>query len=179
MGPRLLGMLFAHPPLTATTRARRWCFHRSCFHRHSAASGASCRAADRFTSTYGPQCPRSVERRRRTTDDHPHDDHGPPSAALRSPASGSRPRHRGRDHRHESRRPSLDGPWVARQGTEGRGKPGRDEPEGIGTPARSPGAPATREEAHGTTSARPRLASKLEIHVEARACPTDAPRSGS
>ncbi len=32
------------------------------------------------------------------------------------------------------------GPWVARQG---RGKPGRDGPEGMGTSARSPGAPPT------------------------------------
>jgi hypothetical protein len=47
--------------------------------------------------------------------------------------------------------------------------PGRDGFEGIGTPARSPGAPATREEAHGTPSARPRPASKLGIHVDARA----------
>ena len=37
--------------------------------------------------------------------------------------------YRRRDHRHESRRPSLDGPWVGRQGTEGRGEPGRDGPE--------------------------------------------------
>jgi hypothetical protein len=49
--------------------------------------------------------------------------------------------------------------------------PGRDGFEGIGTPARSPGAPATREEAHGTPSARPRPASKLGIHIDARALP--------
>ena len=41
-----------------------------------------------------------------------------PSAALRPPASRSRPGHRGRRYRHGSRGPSLDGPWVARQGTE-------------------------------------------------------------
>ena len=86
-------------------------------------------AADHLTSADAPQCPRGVERRERTADDHPHDDHGPPSAALRPPASGSRPTHRGRDHRHGPRGPSLDGPWVARQGAEGRGEPRRDGPE--------------------------------------------------
>src|SRR5262245_35905125 len=100
-----------------------------------------------------------------TAVDHPLDDHGTPSAALRPPASGSRPTHRGRDYRNRSRRPALDGPWVAPQRTEGRGQPGRDEPEDIRTRARSPGTPATREEAHGTPSARPRLASNLGIHV--------------
>jgi hypothetical protein len=126
-------------------------------------------AADRLTLADGPQCPRGVERRKRTADDRPHDDHGAPSAALRPPASGSRPRHRGPDHRHGRRGSSLDGPWLARQGTEGRGKPRRDGPEGIGTPARSPGTPAAREEAHGTTSARARPASKLGMHADARA----------
>jgi hypothetical protein len=80
----------------------------------------------------------------------PHDDHWAASAALRPPASRSRPRHRGRDHRHGSRNPSLDGPWLAWQGTQDRGEPGRDGPERIGTPARNPAATATREEAHGT-----------------------------
>jgi hypothetical protein len=50
-----------------------------------------------------------------------------------------------------------------------RGEPRRDGSEGIGAPARSPGAPATREETHGTPSARPRLASKLGIHPDTRA----------
>ncbi len=94
--------------------------------------------------------------------------HASPSAALRPPASGSRPTQQRRDHRYGSRGPSFDGPWVARQGPEGRGEPGRDGPEGIGTSARSPGAPATRE-AHGPTSAGPCPASKLGIHVDARA----------
>ena len=76
-------------------------------------------AADRLTSTDGPQCPRGVERRKRTADDHPHDDHGAPSAALRPPASGSRPTHRGRDRRHGPRGPSLDGAWVARRSADG------------------------------------------------------------
>jgi hypothetical protein len=110
-----------------------------------------------------------VERRKRTADDHVHVDDGPSAAALRPAASESRPTHRGRDHRHGSRGPALDGPWVARQRTKGRRKPGRDEPEDIGTPARSRGAPTTREEAHGTPSARSRRASKLGIHVGARA----------
>ena len=113
--------------------------------------------------------PRGVERRVGTADDHFHADYGPPAAALRPPASESRPTHRGRDYRHESRGPSLDGPWVARQDTERRGKPGRDGPEGIGTPPRSLGARATREEAYCPTSACARPASKLGIHVDARA----------
>ena len=75
--------------------------------------------------------------------------------------------------------PCLDGPWVARQGPEGRGRSGRDGPEGIGTPARNPGSPATREEAHGTPSARPRPASKLGIHFDARASARRTRRSGS
>src|SRR5262245_2375930 len=92
----------------------------------------------------------------------PHDDdHGPPSAALRPPASRSRPTHRGRDHRDGSRGPSLDGPWVAWRGTEGRGEPGRDGPESLGTSARSLGAPPTRQEAHSTPSTRARPAAKL------------------
>ena len=78
-------------------------------------------AADRLTSADGPQCPRVVERRKRTADDHPHDDHGAPSAALRLPASGSRPRHQGPDHRHGSRRASLDGPRVAQRDAQSRG----------------------------------------------------------
>jgi hypothetical protein len=126
-------------------------------------------AADRLTLADSAQCPGGVEWCQRTADDHPHDDRAAPSAALRPPASGSRPGHRGRDRRHGSRGPTLDGPWVARQGTEGRGKPGRDDPEGIGTPVRSPGAPATREEADNTPSARPRPTSNLGIHVDARA----------
>ena len=148
---------------------------RSCVHGHSALSGASGRQCGGPSHASGrPQCPRGVERRRRTGDDPPHDDHGAPSAALRPPASGARPRHWGCHYRHRSRGPSLDGPWMARQGIEGRGQPGRDGPEGIGTPARSLGTPATREEAHGTASARSRPTSKLGIHVDARA---SAPRT--
>ena len=104
-----------------------------------------------------PACLRGVERRQRTADDHPHDNYGPPSAALRPPASGSRPTHGGRDHRHGSRGPSLDGPWVARQGTESRGWPRREGPEGAGTPGRNLEAPATREEAHGTARLQGRV----------------------
>src|SRR5262252_8200896 len=52
-----------------------------------------------------------------------------PQQSLRSPASESRPAHRGRDHRHGSRRPSFDGPWLAWQNTEGRGEPGRNGPD--------------------------------------------------
>src|SRR4029453_12067785 len=124
---------------------------------------------EHLTSADAPRCLRRVERRERTVDDHTHDDSSPPSAALRPPASGSRPTHGGGDHRHGSRGPSLDGPWVARQGTASRGEPGRDGPEGLGTSARSAGAPPTRQEAHGTPSTRARPAAKLGIHVEPRA----------
>src|SRR5262245_55325559 len=100
----------------------------------------------------------------------PHDDdHGPPLAALRPPASRSRPTHRGRDHRDGSRGPSLDGPWVAWRGTEGRGEPGRDGPESLGTSARSLGAPPTRQAAHSTPSTRARPAAKLRKYLDARA----------
>jgi hypothetical protein len=116
-----------------------------------------------------PQCLRRVERRERTADDHPHDDSGPTVTALRPPASGSRPTHGGRDHRHRSRSPSLNGAWVARQGAKGRGWPRRDGPEGAGTPARSPEAPPTREETHCTTATRAGPASKLGVLVDARA----------
>jgi len=88
--------------------------------------------------------------------DHPHDDHGAPSVAPRPPASESRPTDLGRDRCHGLQSPSLDRPWVAPPGTEGRGEPGRDRPAGVGTPARSPAAPATREKAQGTASARSR-----------------------
>src|SRR5262249_18250101 len=54
---------------------------------HCAPSGASSRhVADHPTPSDGPRC-RARERLARTADDHPHDEHGPPSAALRSPAS--------------------------------------------------------------------------------------------
>src|SRR5713101_5449902 len=65
--------------------------------------------------------PRGVERREGTADDHFDADHGPPAAALRPPASESRPTHRVRDCRHGSRSPSLDGAWVAWRGADGRG----------------------------------------------------------
>src|SRR5262245_46676118 len=92
--------------------------------------------------------------------DH-HDDHATPPAALRPPPPGTYPTHRGRDHRHEPRRTRLDSPCVAPPGTERRRHLGRDKPEDIRTSARSPGTPATREEARGTPSARPRCASNL------------------
>src|SRR5262249_28899012 len=48
-----------------------------------------------------------------------------------SPASRVRPRHGARDPRHGSRRSSLDGPWLAPQGSGDRRQPGRDGPEDI------------------------------------------------
>ena len=137
------------------------------------------------TAADAPHRPRGVERHEGTADDHVHADHGPPAAPLRPPPSESRPTHRERDHRHGSRSPSLDGPWVARQGTEGRGEPGRDGPERAGPPPRSPGAPATREEAHRTPSARPCPPSMLGIRADPRASAQrtrqdqDAARRGS
>jgi Integrase core domain len=66
-------------------------------------------------------------------------------------------------------RDCVDGSWLAPQGTGGLRQPGRDEPENIRTPTRDRGAPATREEAHGTSPARPLPASKRAIHLGARA----------
>src|SRR5262249_4222938 len=112
---------------------------------------------------------RGVERRPPAVDDYPRDDYGTPSTALRPPASGSRPTHGRGHHRHESRRPALDRPWVASHGTEDRAQPGRHEPGNGRTPARSSDAPTTREEAYSTPSAHPRSASNLGIHVDQRA----------
>src|SRR5437870_11614156 len=113
--------------------------------------------------------PRGVERRVGTADDH-------------SMPTTARPQQR-YDHRLRNlvQRtgdvtiatdlgvPRSTAPWVARPGTEGRGEPGRDGPDGRGTPVRSLGAPTTREEAHRTPSAGTRSTSKLRIHVDARA----------
>jgi hypothetical protein len=96
-----------------------------------------------------PMC-QELESHTQTADDHPHVDHGTPPAALRPPASGSRPMHRRRDLRPRSRRPPLDGTRVARQRTERRHKPGRDDRERNGTATRTPGAPPTGEEPQGT-----------------------------
>jgi serine/threonine protein kinase len=109
-----------------------------------------------------------VERRPWTVDDYPRDDDGTAAAALRLPASGSRPTHRGRHHRHESGRPALDGSWMAPQDADGRRQSGRDESEDSRAPAGSPGTPATREEADGTPSARRRPPSHLWIQVYPR-----------
>src|SRR5438128_2163018 len=65
------------------------------------------------TPADAPHRPRGVERREGTADDHFHAEHGPSAAALRPPASESRPTHRGRDRRHGPRSPSLDGAGVA------------------------------------------------------------------
>jgi hypothetical protein len=68
---------------------------RSCLRGHSAHSRASSRhCGGQFPVGGRPQCPGVVERRRRTPDDHRHDDHEAPSAALRPPASGPRPKYR-------------------------------------------------------------------------------------
>src|SRR5262249_11513086 len=64
-----------------------------------------------------------VEWRPRTIDDHPGDNYRTPSTAVRSPASGSGPTHRGRHHRHESRRSARNpGGWLGDQ--RGRVAPG-------------------------------------------------------
>jgi hypothetical protein len=84
------------------------CDQRSCLHRHPAPSGASCRhCVGRRTSLDSPPCPRGVERRQRTADDHAHGDSSPPAAALRPPGLGSRPTHGGREYRYGSRGPST------------------------------------------------------------------------
>jgi hypothetical protein len=143
---------------SAATNGEPVCASRSCPRGHSARCSASSRHGGGHLTAGRAQCPREVERRERTGDDHPHDDHRA-RAAVRPPPSRSRPPHGGRNHRHRSRGSSLDGPWLAPRGTESRRHPGRgDEPENIRTPAGDRGAPATREEAHGSPSARPRPA---------------------
>src|SRR5262249_37618872 len=102
----------------------------SCVHEHSARSRSSPRHLARSSPVGGRRADvvkDDLSGIWETADDHPHDDHGPPSAALRQPASGSHPTHRGRHHRHQSRRPALDGPWMASQGTAGRRQLGRDK----------------------------------------------------
>src|SRR6516225_487773 len=142
----------------------------SYLHGHSALSSASSRHLRRTISWR--RTTRSVfEELSELTegpDDYPHDDDGARSALLRSPASGSHPTHPRRDHRHRSRGPSLDRPWVAPPTPEGRGEP-CDGPAGRGTPARSPRTPKTREKAHRAPSAGARSPAKLRIHVDAPA----------
>src|SRR6266849_10717910 len=72
------------------------------------------------TPADAPHRPQGAAQREGTADDHFHADHDPHAAALRSPASESRPTHRGRDRRHGPRSPSLDGSWVAPRGADGR-----------------------------------------------------------
>jgi len=90
---------------------------RSCLYAHSAFSCASCRHVRVLSPAL--HRPRGVERHERTVDDHFHADHGSLAAALRPPASESRPTHRGRDCGDASGSPSLDGAWVARQDANG------------------------------------------------------------
>jgi hypothetical protein len=96
-----------------------------------------------------PQCPQGFERGERTADDHLHADRIAPATPLRPSASGSRPTHRGRDDRHGSRGPTLDGAWMARRRADGRGQCGGGESHGAGTPAGDPDAASPRREAGG------------------------------
>ena len=124
-----------------------------------------------------PHRPRGVERREQTADDHVHADHGPPAAALRPPASASRPTHRRRDRRHGPRRPSLDGAWVAGRGADGRGLSGWCGPHGAGAPTGGPEAAATRPEAHGAAPARAGPATNAPgFTSQESVCRTDVPR---
>ena len=101
------------------------------------------------TPADAPHRRRGVERCEGTVEDYPYEDRGPPAAALRSPAPGSRPPHRGRDHRDRSGCPALDRPRMAPHGARGRGQPRRDTPERGGTPTGDSAAPATRPAARG------------------------------
>jgi hypothetical protein len=138
----------------------------SCLHGHSAPSRASSRhVADRLLAD-GPQCLRALERRARTTDDHPHAERGTPSAALRSPASGSRPTHRGRDDRHGSRRAALH----SARGWLGDGQTvvvSLDVAKRHWSSSRKSWRSPTHEEADHTSSAGRRAPSNLGIHVDA------------
>jgi len=88
------------------------------------------------------------------TDHHFHAEHGPHATPIRSPASESRPTHRGRDRRHQPRSPPLDGAGMARRAVDGRGLSGRGGSHRAGPPTGGPQATATRAEAHGTAPAR-------------------------
>ena len=68
--------------------------------------------------------PRGLEQREGTVDDHAHADHGSLAAALRPPASESRPTHRRRDRRHGPRSPPLDGACVAPRDADSGGRSG-------------------------------------------------------
>ena len=87
----------------------------------------------------------------------------PAPAALRPPPSRSRSTHRGRDHRHGPRSPSLDGAWLAGRGADGRGLSGGCGPHGAGAPTRGPEAAATRPQAHGAAPARAGRATNLRV----------------
>jgi hypothetical protein len=127
------------------------------------------KAADRLTRRTPRNVLGGVERRERTADDHPDDDHGPPSAALRPPASRSRPMHRGCDHRDDLGVPrSTARGWI-----------GRAPNVVVSLDVTDLRASELQQEVlelrrrikklHGTPSTRARPAAKLGIHVDARA----------
>src|SRR6202140_3044991 len=118
---------------------------------------------------HAPHRFRGVERREETADDQVHADHGPSAAALRPPASASRPPHRRRDHRDGPRRPSLDGAWLAGRGTDRCGLSGCDGPHCAGAPTGSLEAAPTRPEAHGAAPARAGRATNLRVSPHGRA----------
>src|ERR1700681_889203 len=112
---------------------------------------------------------RGVERREETADDQVHADHGPSAAALRPPASASRPPHRRRDHRHGPRRTSLHGAWLAGCGADGRGLSGCVGPHGAGAPTGGLEAAPARPEAHDAAPARAGRATNLRVSSHRRA----------
>ena len=77
--------------------------------------------------------------------------------------SRSRSTHRGRDHRHGPRSPSLDGAWLAGRGADGRGLSGCCGPHGAGAPTGGPEAAATRPQAHGAAPARAGRVTNLRV----------------
>src|ERR1700681_4900908 len=132
-----------------------------------------------------PHRPESVERRQETTDDQVLADHGPSAAALRPPASESRPAHRRRDRRHGPWRPPFDGAWLAGRGADGRGLSGWCGPHGAGAPTGGPEAAPTRPEAHGAAPTRAGPVTNVRVSPHRRASAgrtrqdTDPARRGS
>src|SRR6516164_3260881 len=101
-------------------------------------------------------------------DDQSHD-HRPSSETLRPPAARTRPTHRGPDHRHRSRRSSVDDAGVAPHRANRGGQSGRGGPDRAGTPTRGPHTATTRPETRGAAPARTGPGPRLWLHVVRRA----------
>src|SRR3974377_488480 len=160
----------------------------SCLHGHSALSRASSRHW-RVRTTLERRTPRLLPAMLSDADPRADDQshaHRPSSETLRPPAARARPTHRGPDHRHRSRRSSVDDAGVAPHRANRGGQCGRGGPDRAGTPTRGPHTATTRPETRGAAPARTGPGPRLWLHVVRRATapcsrqPADpaCPRSG-